>query len=132
MRAVSIRVITAIAVAACSSCSSSDELVVQIVDSLPRPFNTGPIPGVRVQVNDSDWVTTDANGTVTFTNVAPPFTVRAVLTSTTASVESSVVRGCRGSTPIRSLCVSVSRITTRGTRASQARSRTSHQMAARS
>jgi hypothetical protein len=57
---------------AAGACSRGEHTVVRTV--LDR---TGvPMPGVRVQVEDQPWQTTDADGKATFAEVAGPFTVR--------------------------------------------------------
>jgi hypothetical protein len=77
VRAACILVIGTVALAGCGSGSPKyDELVVQTIEGMLDPFNTAPIEGVHVQVNNQPWATTDANGKATFKNVVRPFTVR--------------------------------------------------------
>src|SRR5215470_8433009 len=97
MRAVCAPVISAVALAGCSSTSSKyDELVVQTVDDTAAPF-TGPVGGVQVQVNNQPWVATDATGKATFKNVDRPFTVRIyVIIPTVPLMEWSAVRETPG------------------------------------
>jgi hypothetical protein len=62
-----------------TGCSSSKygELTVQTVSA---QWPGSPLQGIRVQVDESAWATTDAQGKATFPNVGRPFTVRTYMT----------------------------------------------------
>jgi len=78
MRAACALVMAAMAWTACSSAGSRyDELVVQTISA---QWPGTPLEGIRVQVDDSAWASTDAHGNATFRNVGRPFTVRTYMT----------------------------------------------------
>jgi hypothetical protein len=65
------RAIAAVAAAACSG--GSGTVVILTLEEDTR----FPVAGIRVQVNDEAWLTTDADGRAVFPDAHPPYTVRA-------------------------------------------------------
>src|SRR3954468_603413 len=63
-------VLVALALAGCVF--SGDDLTIQTVSE----YGGTPIAGVKVQVGDQPWMTTDASGKARFTAAMSPYTVR--------------------------------------------------------